>query len=280
MSRFLRFHVCALLALMLLATLPGLADAQRRVVPRPPSPSEPAVVVSGHVFIGGYFYNPMFGPYPWWPQGVYPSWYYPTFDRRAEVRLRINPKEADNAAVYVDGFYAGIVDDFNNVFQSLPLTPGGHTIVLYLEGYRTLNRNIYLSPGSMFELRQMMERLPAGATSERPEVAPAIPAPPTGTYRAPITPAPLPPSSVPPHSAPAASLATLELRIEPADAEVTIDGRPWITSEEGHFIVQVPAGAHRIEVAKPGYWQFAARFELREGQSNTLNVRLTADDEK
>jgi hypothetical protein len=34
----------------------------------------------------------------------------------------------------VDGFYAGIVDDFNGVFQSLPLTPGGHTVVLYVEG--------------------------------------------------------------------------------------------------------------------------------------------------
>jgi hypothetical protein len=28
------------------------------------------------------------------------------------------PKEA---AVYVDGFYAGVVDDFDGVFQSLPL---------------------------------------------------------------------------------------------------------------------------------------------------------------
>jgi hypothetical protein len=36
--------------------------------------------------------------------------------------------------VYVDGFYPGIVDDFNGVvFQALPLTPGGHTIILYLK---------------------------------------------------------------------------------------------------------------------------------------------------
>ena len=45
------------------------------------------------------------------------------------------------------------MDDFNGVFQSLPLTPGGHTIVLYLEGYRTVRHNMYLSPASSFNLR-------------------------------------------------------------------------------------------------------------------------------
>jgi hypothetical protein len=37
----------------------------------------------------------------------------------------------EEAAVYVDGFYAGIVDDFDGVFQKLLLPPGDHTIVLY-----------------------------------------------------------------------------------------------------------------------------------------------------
>lgn len=280
MSRFLRINMHALLALMLMTALAGAAGAQHHAVPRPPSPPRHPVVMSGHVFVGGYFYDPMFGPYPWWPQTVYPYWYAPIYDQRADVRLRVAPKEAENAAVYVDGFYAGIVDDFNNVFQSLPLTPGGHTIVLYLEGYRTLHRNIYLGPGSMFELREMMERLPAGEASERPDVAPAVPAPPTGTYRTPVTAPTLPPPPMPPHHTQAASLVTFELRVEPSDADVAIDGRQWTTSEPGHFVVQVPEGPHRVEVTRPGYWQFAAKFELRQGQANALTVRLTASDEK
>jgi hypothetical protein len=27
---------------------------------------------SNVVFIGGYFYDPFFGPYPWWPLEAYP----------------------------------------------------------------------------------------------------------------------------------------------------------------------------------------------------------------
>lgn len=280
MSCNLRLAAHTLLALMLLAMLPGIADAQKRAIPRPPSPPTHAAVVHGHVFIGGYFYDPMFGPYPWWPRTVYPHWYRPIYDQRAEVRLRIRPKEAETAGVYVDGFYAGVVDDFNNVLQSLPLTAGGHTIVLYLDGYRTLRRNIYLGPGSMFELQEWMERLPAEETSERPEVAPPVPAPPAGTYRAPVTPSALPPSSTPPSSAHAVGFGTMELHVQPTDAEVTIDGRPWVTSDEGHFVVQVPAGSHRIEVSKPGFGQFTAKFEIPDGQTRALNVSLMPGNEQ
>jgi PEGA domain-containing protein len=279
MARTVRFIACALVALLLLAVLPGISDAQRHAVPRPPSPPKHTANVHGHVFIGGYFYDPMFGPYPWWPRTVYPYWYYPIYDERAEVRLKIAPKEAEQAAVFVDGFYAGIVDDFNNVFQSLPLTPGGHTIVLFLEGHRTIRRNVYLGPGSMFELRDLMERLAAGETSERPQIAPPVPAPPAGTYQAPVTPSTLPPAPSP-QTTHAAGFGTFELDVQPADAEVAIDGRPWATSEFGHFLVQVPAGSHRLEVTKPGYWQFGAKFDVRDGQRTALKVSLMPGAEK
>jgi hypothetical protein len=159
-----------------------------------------AVVVRGHVFIGGYFSDPLCGPYPWWPRTAYPYWYFPVYDNRAAVRLQVQPGEAEDAAVYVDGFYAGIVDDFNGVFQSLPLTPGGHTVILYLDGYRTVRHNFYLSPGSSFTLRATMERLPAGKNSEPPELA-ALPAPPAGSYRT------LSPSMASPGSAPTKAIS-------------------------------------------------------------------------
>jgi hypothetical protein len=96
----------------------------------------------GQVFIGGYFYDPVFGPYPWWGPGAYSYPYFPVYDDSARVRLSVTPKEA---AVYVDGYYAGIVDDFDGVFQSLPLSPGGHEIAVYLEGYRTVHQSLYLT---------------------------------------------------------------------------------------------------------------------------------------
>jgi len=42
------------------------------------------------------------------------------FVGRAEVRVLVTPPEA---AVYVDGYYAGLVDDLDGFFQRLPLTP-------------------------------------------------------------------------------------------------------------------------------------------------------------
>jgi len=272
MAPFARFVALVLSALVLLVTVPGVADAQRRAVPRHPPHPERAVVVRGHVFIGGYFYDPFFGPYPWWPRTAYPYWYFPVYDNRAEVRLRVEPEEAEDAAVYVDGFYAGIVDDFNGVFQSLPLTPGGHTIVLYLEGYRTARHNFYLSPGSSFKLRAMMERLPAGVTSELPELAPVVPAPPAGSYRTPATPPRAPAPA--PRAAEAVGFGTLDVYVQPASAEVTIDGQTWVTSDEGHFVVQIPAGKHRVDVSKSGYRRFTTEVEVGDGETMPLNVSL------
>ena len=126
--------------------------------------------------------------------------------------------------MYVDGFYAGVVDDFNGVFQGLPLTPGGHSVTLFLEGYRTIRRNIYLSPGSTFNLRETMEPLPAGEVADPPEVAPPVPAPPAGTYQTPVTP-PRSPLPSPTPATSATGVGTLDLRVEPADIEVRIDGK-------------------------------------------------------
>jgi hypothetical protein len=191
------------------------------------------------------------------------------------VRLKVEPKEAEDAAVYVDGFYAGVVDDFNGVFQALPLTPGGHTLVLYLQGYRTVRHNIYLRPGSTFNLRDTIQRLAPGETSELPEVAPPVPAPPTGSYRTPV----IPPRTQLPAAAPAtvaAGFGTLDLFVQPASAEVMIDGQRWVSSDEGHFVVHVPTGKHRIQVTKTGYRQFTGEVEIRDGESSPLNVSLMA----
>ena len=178
----MRHRTARLIILMAsIATLvmlwPGPADAQRR------HPLKPA----GVVFVGGYFYDPFFGPYPWWPLNAYSFAYYPLDDDRALVRVLVTPKEA---TVYVDGFYAGIVDDFDGFLRPLPLPPGAHDIVLYVEGYRTVHKRAYLAPGSTVELHETMECLPAGESSDPPAVAPPFPPPPFGSFTRPRTPRP------------------------------------------------------------------------------------------
>lgn len=274
MSPHCRLRAPVFCALILLVAGASAADAQRRAVPRHPTHPEPTVSVHGHVFIGGYFYDPFFGPYPWWPRAAYPYWYFPVFDHRADLRLRIAPEAAEEAAVYVDGFYAGVVDDFNGVFQALPLTSGGHSITLYLAGYQTIRRNIYMSPGSMFTLHETMRALAPGETAQPPDVAPPVPPPPSGTYQRPVTPPRAQPAPLPPATS-AVDVGTLDLRVA-ADVDVTIDGQPWQTADEGHFVVQLPAGKHRLELKKAGQFRLGTDIVIDEGETTALELTLKA----
>jgi hypothetical protein len=75
---------------------------------------------------------------------------YPTY---ASVRVLVEPDEAE---VYVDGYYAGIVDDFDGILQRLNLTPGSHEITLRLDGYQTWSAEVYGEPGSTVSLHHDM----------------------------------------------------------------------------------------------------------------------------
>lgn len=240
-----------------------------RAIPRPPLPTIRGEVV----FIGGYFYDPFFGPYPWWPRPAYPFWYFPTYDHRAQVRIDCREK---GAAVYVDGFYAGIVDDFDNFFQSLPLPPGGHRITLYLEGFETADYSVYLRPGSTFTIHHVMVRVPPGMMSRRPELSPPVPPPPDGTYAPPSGASPLPP---PPATAPPVNIATgwLDLEVQPAAAGVMVDGERWVTSGEGTYELELPAGTHRLEVTAPGYRTYAGTIEVRTDERTPMRVNLSRE---
>src|SRR5213076_2040467 len=158
----------ALFAVIALSVLhPEPASAQRR-----------GGHVRGPVFVGGYFYDPFFGPYPWWGPGAYGYPYFPIYDDRAEVKVLVTPKEA---AVYVDGYYAGIVDDFDGLGQSLPLSPGGHDITVYLDGYRTVHQKLFLTRSKSYKVRYTMQPVAAGEQSDPPPAAPPVPPPPPGS---------------------------------------------------------------------------------------------------
>jgi hypothetical protein len=100
-------------------------------------------------FYGGYYSYPFYfsagiGPYAPYYYGH--PWYYPwyAYDPAASLRLQVTPRQAE---VFVDGSYAGTVDDFDGSFQRLRLHPGDHTIEVFLPGHRSLTQRIYLQPG-------------------------------------------------------------------------------------------------------------------------------------
>ena len=151
--------VCVIGALALIAW-PADADAQRRRGRR--RVIRPAIYSSYGYGPGFGFYNPYFyGPSAVGPWGPYP--YGVRYEGRGSIRLQVKPEETE---VYVDGYYAGVVDSYDGFFQRLHLPPGEHEIELYLEGHRSIQEQLYLPVGSTYHIRHEME--PLGPGVKRP----------------------------------------------------------------------------------------------------------------
>jgi hypothetical protein len=184
----------------------------------------------------------------------------------ANVRTQVTPK---NTQVFVDGYSAGIVDDFDGVFQRLQLVPGQHEITLYLPGYRTYRENVYLNPGSSHHIRYTMTPRPAG---EPDEAMPVPLVPPMMAGRG--MPPPRPAGSLPPIGA---RLGTLSLSIEPGDANVLIDGEAWRGPQsQNRFSAPLAEGHHHLQIDKSGFEPFSVDVDIRAGETTSLNVTLNS----
>jgi PEGA domain-containing protein len=222
------------------------------------------------------FGYPWFGfGYPWFPYYPYYPYAYPypyAIDHTSAVRIEVTPREAE---VYVDSYYAGIVDDYDGMFQRLHLPPGEHEITLYRDGYRTVHQNVRLSPGSTFKIKYMMEKLVAGDVAE-PRPTPPNPPPAANPPQSPGGPDSLrvpPPNQAGPRAADVS--ATLSIRVQPENATVLIDGERWEGPQgQERLIVQVSEGPHQIRIQKEGYEPFTTNITVRRGETAPLNVSL------
>jgi hypothetical protein len=240
--------------------------------------------------------------YPYPPP--FPYRYYPIDILRSAVRIEVVPKEAE---VYVDGYYAGIVDDFNGTFQRLRLPPGQHEIVVRKDGFHALKHDVYLTPDTTFHIRGRLEPLAAGEPNE-PKPTPLAPPPggvqpggvqpggaAPGEYAQPPTMSPgggtrrpparrMPPPEQPPSAPEAAqpessSFGTIVIHVQPGDAEILIDGERWRgPAGDERLVVQLPEGPHHVEIQKDGFRQFSGEVQVRRGETSPLNVSLVRRD--
>ena len=130
------------------------------------------------------------------------------------------------------------------------------------------------------KLHDALEALPPGETSEPPSLAPPLPPPPDGPFR---RPAPRPGLPEPPRPAPVAAAAgfgTLDLHVQPAGARVTIDGMEWVSSDTRHFVIELGAGSHRVQVFMEGYRPYSTNIGIDDGETLPLNVSLTKADRR
>lgn len=223
------------------------------------------------VYFRGYGYRPylygyydpfLYGPYP------YPYPYYGMGYASGAVRLQVKPEHTE---VYVDGYYAGVVDSYDGLFQRLRLPPGEHEIVLYLDGHQSVQEQLYLIAGESYKIEHEMVPLAEGAPQPpRPE---------------PVEP-PEPPAYQGVTAAPQAQqlfaadrFGTLAIRVQPIDAEVLIDDELW-QGFEGYdrLVVEIGAGVHDVEVRRDGYRTYRTQVDVREGDTTMLNVSLPRSD--
>lgn len=100
---------------------------------------------------------------PWWAAGpgYYGSGpYYPGYGSRyadGSVKLKMRPREAQ---VFVDGYYVGIVDEFDGIFQKLELEEGPHRIEVRLDGYEPQSFDVRITFDHTITLRGELTRVP------------------------------------------------------------------------------------------------------------------------
>lgn len=142
----------------------------RASVVRPHVDQHTTVVVPSHrghlgvgafgVGIGAYGYLSRYGysryayGYPGYYGGYSPG-YYGGYVRDGHARLRILGAPRD-AEVYVDGYYAGIVNDFDGVFQHLELAPGAHQIEIRAPGFAPIIFDVRAEGGRTITYRAQM----------------------------------------------------------------------------------------------------------------------------
>lgn len=94
----------------------------------------------GHFYFDLYYNSYVWHPYSVYRYDTYGSYGYPV----GELRLKVHPHDAQ---VFIDGSYAGRVDDFDGVFQSLRLEEGEYQVEIVLPGYEPLAFNVRIFPG-------------------------------------------------------------------------------------------------------------------------------------
>jgi hypothetical protein len=262
---------CALIGAALL--WPTEAQAQRRRVVH--SGGGRSVVVVGGFFYRPWFYDPWYGwgyPYGWYPP---PYTYGGRYGADASLRLQVEPKETE---VFIDGYYAGTVDDFDGFFQRLHLEPGEHDVQLYLAGHRTVRQKVYLQPTGTFRVKHTMEPLAAGETPDPRPNPPAAPPPQRDRYDAFGRRDPSGQPERPAASSRDSQFGALAIRVQPQQAEILVDGERWDGPDRSdRLVIQLAEGEHRIEVRREGFTTYSSTVQVHRGETTTLNVSLVRE---
>jgi hypothetical protein len=212
--------------------------------------------------------------------------YHYDYGDRGAVRVLV---DQEDARVFVDGYYAGVVDDFDGIFQRLYISPGRHEIALKLDGYQTHRFRIYVAPGATLKIHYGMVK---GSGPETVEDLAGDDRPPRddrygrrddgyrrpdpgddGDDDRPVIRDERPRGDGHGPAFAVRDLGRVRLAVRPEDASVYVDGQfKGIARQVGPL--ELPAGRHRIEIVRPGFRTEERDFTVEAGASRDVDVEL------
>ena len=86
-----------------------------------------------------------------------PPLYLPRQDPAGGLQLDVEPRRA---VVYVDGWYAGVVDAFSGYYRHLEIGAGWHTLEIVAPDYEPLVVDVMISPNRTTTYRSSLNRAP------------------------------------------------------------------------------------------------------------------------
>jgi len=242
---------------------------------------------SGYAFDDGYGYGYR-APYY---RSSYSGYY--KYRETGSIRTIVEPEKTK---VYVDGYYAGTVDDFDGMFQRLYVAPGRHDVTLKLEGYRSHRFKVYVTEDSTVKIRHNMERgsgdeTMSDLTDGREEAPYRLSQDDEGrdrysrSYADPngrddryarddrddddMEPAGRDDERMPDMR----DAGTLRVDVRPDDASLYVDGQFFGTSRRAGSI-PLPPGRHKVEAVRPGFRTVERDVEIRTGKTESLGIEL------
>ena len=167
---------------------------------------------------------------------------------RTRRSARFSGASPDQARLFVDGKYVGIVDDWDNHGggKDLEFTNGLHRVRMELPGYRTLEIDVNVTPSAEDEVITIEDELKRISKVPYPKVGPSL----NGHTRGPV-----------------------ELEVEPSDAELSDgDHKLGIAAQFGPSSPLKLAGpmVHELVLSAPGFEPKTIRVLVSRNSTNDL----------
>ena len=270
----------------------------------------------GYYYPYGYYGYGFWPGFSWWWGGWWDYPYYPYgyeygqpryYGRGGDVGALDFDVSPARTEIYLDGQYVGKVDGFDGWPRYLWLPKGTYDVVLYLDGFKTIARQITVYPGSVIDLddrmepgdsvrpedlasksherrderlgyeRERRERLERGERGDD-----------EGDWRDRVRRErgyrpddhSMRDDDDDEEEETADARGRLRLDVDPEDASVYLDGRFVGTASELALMrggLPVSPGEHKLAVVRPGRKAEEREFQVEAGEEVELEVNLGAD---